>query len=106
MEYQKYLEAVKKVHAIKPKDNYMVIELYYDNKLILPYKDGLAFMASLVNAEMYETPYDKPHKIGSFNRDAVKNTIMSGEDYIKHKIAALLNVTLDQLKDIELLETQ
>ena len=98
-----YAEAVKKVQAIKPKENYMVIEMYYDNKIILPYKDGLTFMAALANAEGFKTPYNEPHIIGSFNSEMLKTSIMSGDTYIKHKIAALLNVTLDQLKDIELL---
>lgn len=103
MDTHNYQDALKKVQTIKPKDNYMVIEMYYDNKIILPYKDGLAFMAALVNAEAYTTSYNEPHRIGSFNRDGIKSTIMSGEDYVKTKIAALLNVTMDQLKDLELL---
>ena len=99
MEYQ---EAVKKVSQIKPKENYMVIEMYYDNKLVLPYKDGLAFMSALVNAETLSEPYQQPHRITPLNRNTLKTSIMSGEEYAKHKIAALLNVTLEELGDIEL----
>lgn len=97
-----YAEAVKKVHSIKPRENYMVIEMYYDNKIILPYKDGLSFMASLANAESLKTPYNEPHTIGEFGENIIKTTVMSGETYIKYKIAALLNLTLDQLREIEL----
>ena len=97
-----YAEAVKKVHSIKPKENYMVIEMYYDNKIVLPYKDGLSFMASLANAESLKTPYNEPHIIGEFTDNVIKTTIMSGETYIKYKIATLLNITLDQLKEAEL----
>ena len=98
---QKDYEAAKKVVSIKPKENYMVIDIYYNHKIILPYKDGLAMLAALANAEAVNEEYSKPMVISGFNRDHLKTSIMSGEDYGRHKMAVLLNVTIDELKEYE-----
>ncbi len=100
MDQKAYLEA-KKIVSIKPKENYMVIDIYYNHKIILPYKDGLALLASLVNAEAVNEEYSKPFIISGFNREHLKTSIMSGEDYGRNKMAALLNVTLDEIKEYE-----
>ena len=101
MEHKDYLEAMKKVSVLKPKENYLVIELYYDNKIILPYKDGITLMAALNNAEHLKETYNEPHRITGLNRDVIKTTVMSHEDYSRYKIAALLNITIDELKEHE-----
>ena len=93
-----YAEALKEVQAKKPKENFMVITLGYDNKLVFPYKDGLAFMASLASVEKLSEPYSAPHRITEFDRGAVTAHLMSAEEYERFKIAALLNVTPDEVK--------
>lgn len=93
-----YAEALKKVQAKKPKENFMVITLGYDNKLVLPHKDGLAFMASLASVEKLSEPYNEPHRITEFDRSAITTHLMSAEEYERFKIAALLNVTPDEVK--------
>ena len=93
-----YLEALKKVQAKKPKDNYMVITLAYDNKLIFPYKDGLAFLSALTNVERIREPYGEPHRIVEFERDSITTHIMSADEYERFKIAALLNVSPEDVK--------
>ena len=95
-----YLEAVKKVQAKKPKDNYLVIEISYDSNLILPYKEGIVFLTSLVNAEQLRTPYGEKHRIVPIERTAIKSYIMSAEEYEQYKIAALLDLTMDEVKEI------
>lgn len=100
MDHKQYTEA-KKIVSIKPKENYMVIDIYYNHKIILPYKDGLAMLAALANAEAVNEEYNKPMIISGFNREHLKTSIMSGEDYGYHKMAALLNITLDEIKEYE-----
>ena len=100
MDQKAYLEA-KKVASIKPKENYLVIDIYYGHKIILPYKDGLAMLASLANAEAVSEEYNKPMVISGFNREHLKTSIMSGEDYGRHKIATLLKITMDELIEFE-----
>ena len=75
MEHKDYLEAMKKVSVLKPKENYLVIELYYDNKIILPYKDGITLMAALNNAEHLKETYNEPHRITGLNRDVIKQLL-------------------------------
>ena len=93
-----YLEALKKVQAKKPKENYLVVVLGYDNKLVFPYKDGMAFMSSLTNVEKLSESYSDPHRITEFDRGAITTHLMSADEYERFKIAALLNVTPDEVK--------
>lgn len=97
-----YLEAVKTVRTTKIKENFMVIELSYSNKIILPYKDGITFLSSLNTAETLKEDYAQPHRIIPFARDMVKTSVMSGEEYEQYKIAALLNISIDEVKEYAL----
>lgn len=97
-----YLEAVKKVQTTKPKDNFMVIKLDYETQLILPHKDGVAFMAALASAEQFNTHYSKPHSICELDRDKLTVTTMSCVEYERYKIATLLGVTVDEVKQFAL----
>ena len=97
-----YKEAVKKVQAVKVKENFMVIKLAYDTKLILPYKDAVALMATLNNAEQFDEQYNKPHRIGELDRSKIEVTVMSYPEYERYKIAALLNITAEEVKEAQL----
>jgi len=97
-----YKEAVKKVQAAKPRDNYMVIKFGYEQTLILPHKDGIAFMESLSCAEQLNDPYNKAHTIGELERSKISITTMSCVEYERYKIAALLGVTIDEVKEFAL----
>jgi hypothetical protein len=97
-----YKDALKKVQAVKPKDNYMVIKLGYDNKIVLPYKDAVAFIATLNNAEHFDEQYNKPHRINELDRSKIEATLMSHQEYERYKIAVLLNITADEVKEAQL----
>lgn len=94
-----YAEALKKVQSNKTKENFMLINISYSKDLILPYKDGIQLMASLTNAEQLLTPYQQQHRIAGLERDAVTSRVFSHEEYEQYKIAALLNVTIDEVKE-------
>lgn len=97
-----YAEAVKKVQAKKLKENFLLIEMSYDKKLIMPYKEGVAFISSLANAEQLNDPYSKPKTITGLDREAIKSSVLSYEEYERIKIAALLNISLDEVKQFAL----
>lgn len=97
-----YLEAVKKVQAKKIKENFLVIETAYDTHVILPYKEGITFMSAFVNAEQLKKPYGEPHRIIPINHDTIKSYVMSAEEYEQYKIAALLNITIEEVKEAAL----
>ena len=93
-------EAVKKVKADKIKDNFMVLEFSYDNKLILPHKDGISILSALANAERLQDPYGGPKRITEVERDLVTTKLMSNFEYERYKIAALLQITPDEVKEM------
>lgn len=92
-----YTEALKKVMAVKPKGNFFSIQTSYDVKLILPYKDGMAYMGALENAEQLDEPYNKQHRIKEFDRKSITATIMSYDEYVRYKIAALLGIKPEEV---------
>jgi hypothetical protein len=94
-----YKEAIKKVQARKPKGNFMVIDLAYDFKMVLPHTDGMAFMAAIANAEQLNDPYNANHSITPVERGKVKVSTLSQEEYEHHKIAALLGITVTEAKE-------
>lgn len=92
-----YKEALKKVQARKPKGNFILFEIGYDNKLILPHADGIVFMNTLANAEQFNDPYNAKHSISELKREKIKVSTMSQDEYERYKIAALLNITVEEV---------
>ncbi len=102
-----YKEAVKTVQASKKtKENFMLINVSYDYKIILPHKEGVAFIAAMALAEQLENGYSQKHCIKAIDRDKMSVTFMSNEEYERFKIAALLGVPVSDLDAIEKEETK
>lgn len=101
MDNAKYCEAAKAVNSIKKEDGYMVINMGYSLKLLVPHKDGLAIMAALNFAEAFEDPYSSSPTISPLMHDKVGITTMSAVEYRQHKIAALLNVPVKDIQEHE-----
>lgn len=97
-----YQEALKKVQSTKAKENFLIIKLGYDNTVVLPHKDGLVLMSSLSAAEQLNDEYNKKHSIGELDRSKITISQMSREEYERYKIATLLNLTLDEVKEAAL----
>lgn len=96
-------DALKKVQGSKPKDNFMVIEIGYDTKFVMPYKDGLSFLAALSNAEQLQEPYNGKHCITEFNKETIRSKVLSYDEYIRLKVATLLEVSAQDIKDLQLI---
>lgn len=94
-----YTEALKKVQAKKPRENYMVVEFSYNCKLVVPYKDGAALISALTHAEQLSDSYSSSSKgIQPIDLHSVRSYVMSGQEYEQHKMAALLNVSIEEIK--------
>lgn len=98
-----YDEAQKKVQATKPKDNYMVLKLDFDyqNNLILPHSAGVALLTALNQAEVYRTSWNEPKRVIEINKDRIEITAMSHQQYVRLKMAALLNLTVEEVENME-----
>lgn len=94
-----YAQAVKEVTSSKLKPNLMVIELAYNMKVVLPYKDAMTLIAALENAEEYQDPYSGVHSIQSFDRTKLQIKIMPHSEYTDIKVAALLGLTMKELQE-------
>lgn len=93
-----YEEAKKLVQAEKPKENYMILPFGYDTKFVVPYKDGVAIITALANAELYERSYSSPPRISPIEVDSFGPTLLSKDEYQRIKMAMLLQVHPDELK--------
>lgn len=101
MDATQYEKAKKAVQAKKARDNYLVVKIGYDIKLILPYKAGLAFMEAIGQAEKASKGYGTIDRIVELPQDSLEISTLSAEDYDRYKIAALLNVTIDEVRQYE-----
>ena len=86
----------------KVRENYLVIKFGYDHKMVLPHAAGLALMQALNQAESLLSGYSAPTRISPMDRDIFSASQMSWEEYEQIKIAALLNCTLDEVKEYAL----
>jgi len=98
-----YKTAKKEIKDMKSSEGFMVITVSYDKDLVLPYRDGLAFMTAIINAEQLSGNYNDK-RIKDFDNDTITARIMSYKDYERRKIAALLNVSYDDMKKYEFSE--
>ena len=97
---EKYEVALKKVHTSKTNDNFMLIKLAYDKNLVLPYKDGLSFMASLACAESLGGSHYKKHLL-PFDQSILEVQILSSKDRERYQLATLLDLSFDEIKEYE-----
>jgi len=93
-----YPEATKKAKAEKPPENFMVVQI--DSKLVLPYKDGIKLMEALANAEKLDR-YSSDPPIEPLEHWNIAAHILSPKDYVRHKTAQLMGVSLSDLEQAE-----
>ena len=101
MDSQKYQDAVKKLQASKPKDNYLLCNISWDLNLVFPYKTGMAFIEAIGQAEKLVEEYNKPPGIQPIDRDKIQFRVLSAKEYEQIRIAQLLKVPLDTVKEYE-----
>jgi hypothetical protein len=100
--HEAYLKALKKAQSSDTRGNFMLIKLSYDCTVCVPYKDGVSFMAALEKAENYHDRYSEPKRIDEWKKDAIETKVLSAQEYLRIKIAGLLHVKPEDLKQFEI----
>ena len=91
-------EAAKAVRAQKAKPNMMLINLSWSIQILVPYDDGITLLGALKNAETLEDVHGNRPMIKPMDRDSLRSTVFSNQRYEDIKVAALLDITLEELE--------
>ena len=76
-----------KAAVLKKKSNYAKIKFGYSRTYVLPYEDGMALMASMRNAEKYDTSNYENHTIAPIDKDdSPEMEIISEKTYLDLKM--------------------
>ena len=93
-------KATKAVRAEKKAESYVRIDdKEYASFLVLPYKQGLAFMQALEGAEIFEERYGGPPQCKPIS-DLFAMCPMSRQEYEDYKVAELLGIPYADAKRI------
>jgi hypothetical protein len=95
-----YTAAAKKVKEDKPRPNRMVIKIGYE-KIVLPFTEGLQLMAALSSVEQFKDQYNDRARIGPVDVNLFESSLMSAHEYEQYKIAAVLGVSVKDIKEME-----
>ena len=98
---EKYPLALKRVNSERVRENFMVLELGYEHKIVLPHKDGVELLNVMGKAEKFDEPYSGITRISFFDRTKITASIMSAEEYQQIKIAALLNIPIKEFRELQ-----
>jgi hypothetical protein len=76
----------------KIEPNFMLLEIQarYDEKLVLPYKEGIAVLMALENAKIYIKEYNKDPMIKDLIEGTIKSSSIGAQEYGE----AILRTTL------------
>ena len=83
------MKSPSKASLLEKKSNFLKIKLDYNFGIILPYKAGIQFMATLENAEEYLEDYNVDPKISPIKTKNIESSLISEEQYLQLKMAAL-----------------
>lgn len=92
-------EEAKKLVGIKAKDNMITVQTSY-NIYVFPFKEGMAFVEALKSAEQLDKTYN-PQRVLPLARDGFEFRVMPAIDYERMKIAGLLDLTIDEVIQLE-----
>ena len=97
-----YQQALKQIQASKKeaKPPYLLVSFGYDRNYVFPYKEGLAFLAVLENAEQLEESYSKPSSIGELT-SSIQVRPLTNTEYMSYKISNLLQISLQDARDMQ-----
>ena len=97
-----YQQALKQIQASKKeaKPPYLLVSFGYDRKYVFSYKEGLAFLGALENAEQLEESYSKPSNIGELS-SSIQVRPLTNTEYMSYKISNLLQISLQDARDMQ-----
>lgn len=96
MDYQEAVKAAKS--AAKTKD-YMMININY-KKFIVLHDQGIAMLSALKNAEKFDGSEWNNQQIVPITGQDIEFSLLSEADYLAHKVAMLLGITVDEAKTL------
>jgi hypothetical protein len=79
---------------------HMLIQLSYANRLVLPYKEGVAVVEALRKAEMITDSYSNPQLV-SLPKGQISIEILTHQDYARYKVAALLGISFEEATTLD-----
>lgn len=94
-------QARKTVNASKHKDGRLMLQFSYSFRILVPYMDGVAILAALRNAELFEEKYSGPPVLRSLDTNDLRCETFSAQQYEHHKMAVLLGVSVKDIEDSE-----
>lgn len=97
-----YAQALKQIQASKKeaKPPYLLVSFGYDRNYVFPYKEGLAFLAALENAEELKETYNKPSNIGELT-SSIQVSPFAQTEYMAYKLSNLLQISLEDARQLQ-----
>lgn len=97
-----YAQALKQIQASKKeaKFPYLLVSFGYDRNYVFPYKEGLAFLATLESAEQLDQNYSKPCNIWELT-SSIEVRPFTQTEYMSYKISNLLQISLEEAKQLQ-----
>ena len=97
-----YQQALKQIQASKKeaKPPYLLVSFGYDRNYVFPYKEGLAFLAVMENAEQLEETYNKPSNIGELT-SSIQVRPFTQTEYMSYKLSNLLQISLEDARQLQ-----
>ena len=97
-----YQQALKQIQASKKeaKPPYLLVSFGYDRNYVFSYKEGLAFLGALENAEQLEESYSKPSNIGELT-SSIEVRPITNTEYMSYKISNLLQISLTEARQLQ-----
>ena len=97
-----YQQALKQIQASKKeaKPPYLLVSFGYDRNYVFPYKEGLAFLAVLENAEELKETYNKPSNIGELT-SSIQVSPFTQTEYMSYKLSNLLQISLEDARQLQ-----
>lgn len=97
-----YAQALKQIQASKKeaKPPYLLVSFGYDRNYVFPYKEGLAFLAAMENAEELKETYNKPSNIGELT-SSIQVSPFSQTEYMSYKLSNLLQISLEDARRLQ-----
>ena len=93
-------EALETAKKSKQEPGLFLVSFGWSANFLMPHKAAVQILDALALAEKYEDDYRCP-KITPMDKESIRITPFSREDYLKIKTAGLLQITLDDLpKDL------
>ena len=97
-----YAQALKQIQASKKeaKPPYLLVSFGYDRNYVFPYKEGLAFLAAMENAEELKETYNKPSNIGELT-SSIQVSPFTQTEYMSYKLSNLLQISLEDARRLQ-----